>query len=399
MTDIDKTAKASYTSIVISNQTTAKGDAVMPTDKSTAFIIKRKTGVSLRHMISVFLVCLILLNLAFDTRAFAADFADRTEYVVSQAAFAYVHDPSKNPVAMKDIVKDDTAIYGFRPSETGSLKLYADADWSDPEIVAKGREDRIAYHNSIASMYDMLRQMQSEGKSVEEIARAVSTRRNELRLESYKDNPEGLAALKQRNLEKYGHEEGPLPDELYEQYGSWEKVIEKAFSVNVGMDACLGLYDDYYDLYVLLGQVEDDSVPVYEISEIIGLNESGEWTKDTKDGVTFIVTSDIAGYRVYDHFTGIRIDGDDLTENIDYTVDASSPAVALKAETLAKLTAGDHTVTVIFDNGTAEASIAVRDADNNCYLTFWLVKMIVSMISAVVSCISAFIPLKCITFC
>ncbi|MBO7520108.1 MAG: hypothetical protein J6T73_04950, partial [Clostridia bacterium] len=32
---------------------------------------------------------------------------------------------------------------------------------------------------------------------------------------------------------------------------------EKAFSANVGMDACLGLYDDYYDLYVALGQVTD----------------------------------------------------------------------------------------------------------------------------------------------
>ncbi len=169
--------------------------------------------------------------------------------------FEYVHNPEENPVAMKDIVRDETAIYGFRPSETGSLKQYASADWSDPSIVEPGRQERIAYHESIESLYEILRQMQSEGKTVEEIARAVSSRRNELRLEAYKDNPEGLEMLKQRNLEKYGHEEGPLPDELYTQYGSWEKVIEKAFSANVGMDACLGLYDDYYDLYVALGQV------------------------------------------------------------------------------------------------------------------------------------------------
>ena len=174
---------------------------------------------------------------------------------IKAAGFSYVHDPSENPEAMKDIVKDETAVYGFRPNETGSLKQYASADWSDPGTVEKGRRERIAYHESIASMYEMLRQMRSENKSVGEIARAVSTKRNELRLESYKDDPEGLETLKQRNLEKYGHEEGPLPDELYAQYGSWERVIEKAFSANVGMDACLGLYDDYYDLYVALGQV------------------------------------------------------------------------------------------------------------------------------------------------
>ena len=106
-------------------------------------------------------------------------------------------------------------------------------------------------------MYDILEEMTADGKSVEEIARAVSTKRNEIRLAAYDNDPEGLATVKARNLEKYGHEEGPLPDELYEQYGSWQIVLEKAFSVNAGMDACLGLYDDYYDVYVALGQVEE----------------------------------------------------------------------------------------------------------------------------------------------
>lgn len=178
------------------------------------------------------------------------------------AAFTYIHDPADNAAAMKDIVKDDRAVYGFRPSETGSLKAYADADWSDPELVAKGREERIAYHKSLESMYEMLDSMRAEGKSTEQIARAVSARRNELRLAAYEGDPEGLAAVKQRNLEKYGHEEGPLPDELYAQYGSWETVIEKAFSANAGMDACLGLYDDYYLLYETLGQVPEAASPV-----------------------------------------------------------------------------------------------------------------------------------------
>ena len=173
------------------------------------------------------------------------------------AGFAYQHDPRENPAAMADIVADPAAVYGFRPSETGSLKAYASADWSDPDVVAKGRAERIAYHESIEGMYDILREMSAAGKSVEEIARAVSAKRNEIRLESYKDDPEGLAAAKARNLEKYGHEEGPLADELYAQYGSWQTVLAKAFSTNMGMDACLGLYDDYYSVYVALSLLEE----------------------------------------------------------------------------------------------------------------------------------------------
>ena len=172
--------------------------------------------------------------------------------------FRYQHDPRENAAAMRDIMEDESAVYGFRPTETGGLSLYADADWTDPAVVAQGRADRIAYHQSVESMYVLLQDMREQGKSTEEIASAVSTRRNEIRLEAYADDPEGLAALKARNLEKYGHEEGPLPDELYIKYGSWERVLDKSFSTNAGMDACLGLYDDYYFLYAALGDVPAD---------------------------------------------------------------------------------------------------------------------------------------------
>ena len=170
--------------------------------------------------------------------------------------FHYQHDPRSNPHAMADIVEDDTAIYGFRPSTTGSLAMYADMDWSNATVVEQGRQERIAYHKSLEAMYVLLDEMTAQGKSVEEIARAVSAKRNQIRLDSYQNDPEKLAALKERNLAQYGHEEGPLPDELYEKYGSWEMVITKSFSANSGMDACLGLYDDYYNLYVTVGQIQ-----------------------------------------------------------------------------------------------------------------------------------------------
>ncbi|MBR4257023.1 MAG: hypothetical protein IKQ18_07630, partial [Clostridia bacterium] len=163
--------------------------------------------------------------------------------------YEYEHDPMENESAAADIERDDNAIYGYRPTSTGSLKMYANYDWSDPDAVEAARKERIDYHKSIESMYEMLEKMKAEGKTVEAIARALSTERNMIRLNAYKDKPDELEQLKQRNLEKYGHEEGPLPDELYEKYGSWELVAEKAFSPNPGMDACLGLYDEYYSVY------------------------------------------------------------------------------------------------------------------------------------------------------
>ncbi len=210
--------------------------------------------------ICVLIVCIIIFSFA-DTsliRTGTVYASDNTDDL-TESSFHYEHDPLFNPSAMADIKVDPSAVYGFSPRAGGSLKQYVDFDWTDPELVngKNARQERIAYHESLKEMYIILDDMTAEGKSTEEIAGAVSAKRNEIRMAAYKDDPEGLEVMKARNLEKYGHEEGPLPDELYEQYGSWETVIEKAFSVNAGMDACLGLYDDYYDLYVAVGMISD----------------------------------------------------------------------------------------------------------------------------------------------
>ncbi len=184
--------------------------------------------------------------------------AGETETAQVQAfEFRYVHDPNLNPEAMKDIVENRDAVYGFSPDPSSTrLGSYAQYDWTDPAFVAKAKEDRIAYHDSFKSMTKILYQMKSEGLTVEEIARAVSTERNRLRLAAYEGDPQGLAEIKKSNLDTYGHEDGPTADEMFEKYGSWETVIQKAFSPNLGMDACCGLYDEYYQEYVELGLIK-----------------------------------------------------------------------------------------------------------------------------------------------
>ena len=170
---------------------------------------------------------------------------------VSEEPFRYQHDPMENPDAAADIIVNPDAVYGYSPSpDSPRLSKFIDAlDWTDKDQVAAGRKEREEYHESFSELYRMIEDMLGEGKNVEEIARAVSKKRNEIRLASYDGDEEGLAIVKKSNLDTYGHEEGPTPDQLYEKYGSWQAVIEGALSSNPGMDACLGLYDEYYDTY------------------------------------------------------------------------------------------------------------------------------------------------------
>ena len=167
------------------------------------------------------------------------------------APFAYENDPADHPRVMADAVQNPDAVFGFSPSpESARLREYVDAlDWTNPEEVAQARAVRAEYHASFAEIYAMIADMLQEAKPVEEIARAVSQRRNELRLASYGDDPEALARIKQSNLDAYGNELGLTADSLYEKYGSWQTVLEKALGTNAGMDACLGFFDEYFELY------------------------------------------------------------------------------------------------------------------------------------------------------
>lgn len=199
-----------------------------------------------------------------------------TEY-----GFHYIHDPGDNPAAMKDIVVNPDAVYGFSPNpDSVRLGEFADAmDWTDPKQVAEARRQREEYLESFSELYRMIEDMLGKGCSVEEIARAVSKRRNEIRLEAHKDDPDGLEAVRKSNLEAYGHEEGPEADELLEKYGSWQMVLEKALSTNAGMDACLGFYDEYYYTYDIEAAVKEAALEETEETEAALETETMEETE------------------------------------------------------------------------------------------------------------------------
>lgn len=215
----------------------------------------------------------------------------------SSTTFAYQHSPLYNPKAMADIVENPDAVYGFSPNpDSGSLSPYATYDWTDPEFVAQARENRLAYLLQDQQIFDLVIAMDAEGATIEEIARAASAERNRIRLDSYQNDPEGLEKLKTRNLEKYGNEEGPTPEWLYDRYGSWEGVLENAFNTNPGMDACCGFYDDNYEKYLHFGQIPQYAVlfdaaghGVAPSDQLVYAGETAREPEDlVEDGWTFL---------------------------------------------------------------------------------------------------------------
>ena len=172
----------------------------------------------------------------------------RSDYV--QTSFIYVHNPALNPKVLEDAEVNQNSYFGFTPNSTGSISSYASYDWVSEESALQAKQNRINYiEENDAKLKALENELRVQGKSIEEIARACSLLRNQIRLDQYKDDPEGLEKLKERNMTKYGHEDGPTPDESYTKYGSWEMVLEKAYTTNRGMDACCGVYDLYFYLY------------------------------------------------------------------------------------------------------------------------------------------------------
>ncbi|MDO4189463.1 MAG: LysM peptidoglycan-binding domain-containing protein [Lachnospiraceae bacterium] len=213
--------------------------------------------IKLRSMIKIVGAVLIIGALGINTPVLVA--ANTTN-------IKYVHDPRINEKAMEDIVVDNTAVYGFKPSKDSvRLAEYADADWDDPVTVEGYRQDRIKYLSQFDSMYDLWNEMLSKGSTTEEIARAVSAKRNEIRLASYANDPEGLTRVKKSNLDTYGNENGPTAESLFEKYGAWEKVLLKSFSSNSGMDACLGLYDMQYEHNKMVQSIVEHDKITYKV--------------------------------------------------------------------------------------------------------------------------------------
>ena len=119
-----------------------------------------------------------LKNLGIDSKVFEGG---------GDAKFQYRHNPSDSPKVLLDAVEDTNAVYGYRPNDTGSLKKFVKYDWTDPDVVAKFRENRLRYHIENDGYRELVNSMRADGHSDVEIAKTLVEKRNANRLSSYID--------------------------------------------------------------------------------------------------------------------------------------------------------------------------------------------------------------------
>jgi hypothetical protein len=168
----------------------------------------------------------------------------------SKAKFKYKSNPMDNPKAAKDIIENPDAVYGFSPKKGGRLDDFVDMiDWTDAEQVASARAQRIAYHNKMSTNLDSkVKKLLDDGYSMEDIAKNMINERNQNRINTYikNGNYEGLEGMYKSNLKEYGNAEGPTYEYMLKKCGSNEEIINSSIKSNLGMDACTGLYDEYF---------------------------------------------------------------------------------------------------------------------------------------------------------
>ncbi|MBQ7670038.1 MAG: hypothetical protein IJS45_04885, partial [Clostridia bacterium] len=172
---------------------------------------------------------------------------------------------------------------------------------------------------------------------------------------------------------------------------------EDGWSTDVPAATNTGTYFVWYK--VVADENHNDSTPVYvevtidpnyTVKEVTGLSGNGkdEWTKGGEDGVV-ITVKDSGEDNSFDHFTGVKLDGQFLTKDVDYTVTKSSTIVTLLPATLEKLSVGEHTVTVLFDNGEVNTDLTVKAANSGSatspqtgdtsHMGLWIAIMIIAL--------------------
>ncbi|MBR6409796.1 MAG: hypothetical protein IKS35_00205 [Clostridia bacterium] len=99
------------------------------------------------------------------------------------------------------------------------------------------------------------------------------------------------------------------------------------------------------------------------------------------------------------HFSGVRVDGTELTRDVDYTVAEGSSVVTLLPEYLDNLGAGRrHTLTVLFTNGEVQTAFRVRPSldeflsapvtGDECRPGLWIGLIAVSLSAALITVLS-----------
>lgn len=97
------------------------------------------------------------------------------------------------------------------------------------------------------------------------------------------------------------------------------------------------------------------AVPSYSFTK----GDGQIWTKGSGKTADFTVKRSVLDGLTYGKFTGVEIDGKTLSKD-SYTASQGSVKLSLSAASMEKLSTGDHTITALFSDGSAEASFGVE---------------------------------------
>ena len=105
----------------------------------------------------------------------------------------------------------------------------------------------------------------------------------------------------------------------------------------------------------VLGNAERTAA-VYTVAE--GANEV--WLKGSKTDAVLTVNRSRDNESCFERFLNVQIDGKLLKKNTDYTAEAGSTVIWLKADFLEGLEEGEHRVVINFHDGKAETTLTIR---------------------------------------
>jgi uncharacterized repeat protein (TIGR02543 family) len=129
-------------------------------------------------------------------------------------------------------------------------------------------------------------------------------------------------------------------------FDGWYKdaAFTEAFDFNTAITADVTIYAKW------------SLIPYYTVVE--GAN--GTCMQGTEYKMT--VKRNVEDQTTINHLAGVKIDDTVLTKDKDYTAEAGSVKITIKADTMKNLGVGGHTITVLFDDGEAVTSVNVKEA-------------------------------------
>lgn len=111
----------------------------------------------------------------------------------------------------------------------------------------------------------------------------------------------------------------------------------------------------------------------YDIVE----GDGSSWTEDSDHNITFVVNG------LFSKFVGVRVDGKDV-DKANYEVKTGSTIITLKASYLDTLAVGEHTITVVYTDGSTDGTFNVHAKANspatgdNSNMFLWIALLFIS---------------------